>query len=146
MWCYAAESRDNPIVAGYELMCEPDSNEVGSCTLSVRLYIWDPDEFYVRYGRTLYDRSQLYPDIVAIRQADSSTRTLDGCHPGSQEPQYDPAFIDAREPNYLPLITTAASAQWAPAPLDKVRLRDHPSRASQRRAAESVPTIVQARY
>jgi len=44
MWRYTAERyRDNPIVVGYDLMVEPNSNEVGSHALDDRLDIWEPD-------------------------------------------------------------------------------------------------------
>ncbi|PKO23445.1 MAG: hypothetical protein CVU38_04005 [Chloroflexi bacterium HGW-Chloroflexi-1] len=73
MWRYTAQRyRDNPIVVGYDLMVEPNSNEVW-------LDIWDPDEFYADYGGTLYDWTQLYPRIsAAIREVDSDTPILIG--------------------------------------------------------------------
>ncbi|MBN1145648.1 MAG: cellulase family glycosylhydrolase [Anaerolineales bacterium] len=70
MWRYMAERyRDNPIVIGYDLMCEPNSN---------RLFeIWEPGEFYAQYGGTSYDWNQLYPRITrAIRQVDPNTPIL----------------------------------------------------------------------
>lgn len=78
MWRYTARRyRDNPIVVGYDLMCEPNSNEVGSYPLGKPLDIWDPEDFYRRYGGTLYDWNQLYPRIVtAIRQMDPTTPIL----------------------------------------------------------------------
>jgi len=80
MWSYTAQRyRDNPIVVGYDLMVEPNSNEVGSYPLGPPLDIWDPEEFYARYGGTLYDWNRLYPRIVrAIREADSKTPILIG--------------------------------------------------------------------
>jgi len=80
MWRYTAQRyKDNPIVIGYDLMCEPNSNEVGSYPLGDPLDIWDPAEFYSQYGGTLYDWNQLYPDIVAaIRQVDPKTPILIG--------------------------------------------------------------------
>ena len=80
MWRYTAQRyRDNPVVIGYDLMCEPNSNEVGSYPLGDPLDIWDPDEFYDQYGGTLYDWNQLYPRIVAaIRQVDPNTPILVG--------------------------------------------------------------------
>jgi len=80
MWRYTAERyRDNLIVVGYDLMVEPNSNEVGSDAITDRLDIWDPEEFYVRYGGTLYDWNQLYPRITsAIRQVDTDTPILIG--------------------------------------------------------------------
>ncbi len=80
MWRYMAQRyKDNPVVVGYDLMCEPNANEVGSYPLGDPLDIWDPDEFYRRYGGTLYDWNQLYPRIIAaIRQVDPNTPILVG--------------------------------------------------------------------
>ncbi len=80
MWRYTAQRyKDNPIVVGYDLMCEPNSNEVGSFPIGDPLDIWDPEEFYAEYGGTLYDWNQLYPRIVtAIRQVDPHTPILVG--------------------------------------------------------------------
>jgi uncharacterized lipoprotein YddW (UPF0748 family) len=80
MWAYTAERyRDNPIVVGYDLMVEPNSNEVGSHALYDALDIWDPEEFYAQYSGTLYDWNQLYPRITAaIRQVDTETPILIG--------------------------------------------------------------------
>ncbi|RKY65174.1 MAG: hypothetical protein DRP99_00665 [Candidatus Latescibacterota bacterium] len=74
MWRYTAQRyRDNPIVVGYDLMVEPNSNEVW-------LDVWDPEEFYEKYGGTLYDWNQLYPRITAaIREVDPDTPILVGC-------------------------------------------------------------------
>jgi len=73
MWRYTAERyRDNPIVVGYDLMVEPNSNEVS-------VNIWDPEEFYATYAGTLYDWNQLHPRIsAAIRQVDTNTPILVG--------------------------------------------------------------------
>ncbi|MFQ5856737.1 MAG: cellulase family glycosylhydrolase [Anaerolineae bacterium] len=80
MWRYTAERyQDNPIVAGYDLMVEPNSNEVGSDAINDLLDIWDPEAFYNQYGGTLYDWNQLYPRITtAIRQVDTATPILIG--------------------------------------------------------------------
>ncbi len=80
MWRYTAQRyKNNPIVVGYDLMVEPNSNEVGSSVITDRLDIWDPDEFYARHGNSLYDWNQLYPRIVAaIRQVDPDTPILIG--------------------------------------------------------------------
>jgi hypothetical protein len=71
MWRYTAERyRDNPIVVGYDLMCEPN----GAGRL---LDIWDGEEFYPAYAGTLYDWNQLYPRIAAaIREVDLNTPIL----------------------------------------------------------------------
>ena len=80
MWRYTAlRYRNNPVVVGYDLMCEPNANEVGSYPSGDPLDIWDPAEFYASYGGTLYDWNQLYPRIVAaIRQVDPDTPILIG--------------------------------------------------------------------
>ena len=73
MWRYTAQRyKDHPIVVGYDLMCEPNSNEIW-------LDIWDPEEFYSNHGGTLYDWNQLYTRITtAIREVDSDTPILIG--------------------------------------------------------------------
>ena len=73
MWRYTAERyRDNPIVAGYKLMVEPNAP-------GVLLNMYEPDEFYAEYAGTLYDWNQLYPRIVAgIREVDPGTPVLVG--------------------------------------------------------------------
>ncbi|UCC62586.1 MAG: cellulase family glycosylhydrolase, partial [Anaerolineae bacterium] len=80
MWRYTAQRYgDNPTVVGYDLMVEPNANEVGSDAMNDRLDIWDPAEFYADYGGTLYDWNQLYPRITAaIREVDSATPILIG--------------------------------------------------------------------
>ncbi len=80
MWRYTAQRyKDNPIVVGYDLMCEPNSNEVGSFPAGDPLDVWDAEEFYTDYGGTLYDWNQLYPRIsAAIREVDSNTPILIG--------------------------------------------------------------------
>jgi hypothetical protein len=80
MWRITAQRyRDHPIVVGYDLMVEPNSNEVGSHALDDPLDVWDPEEFYDRYGGTLYDWNQLYPRITAaIRAVDPDTPILVG--------------------------------------------------------------------
>jgi hypothetical protein len=72
MWHFAAERyRDNPIVIGYDLMCEPNSNAA--------LDIWDAEAFYANYSGSGYDWNAWYPDIVsAIRAVDASTPILVG--------------------------------------------------------------------
>ena len=72
MWRFAAERyRDNPIIIGYDLLCEPNSNAV--------LDIWDAETFYSQYTGTGYDWNAWYPKLVsAIREADASTPILVG--------------------------------------------------------------------
>ena len=71
MWRYTAERyRDNPIVVGYDLMCEPNAN-------NILLHIYDPDEFMAQYGGSTYDWNQFYPRLVeAIREVDAETPIL----------------------------------------------------------------------
>lgn len=71
MWRATAERyRDNPIVVGYDLMCEPN----GPGRL---LEIWNGEDFYPAYAGTLYDWNPLYPRIVAaIREVDPDTPIL----------------------------------------------------------------------
>ena len=78
MWRYTAgRYKDNPVVVGYDLMVEPNSNEVGDDAINGRLDIWEPDEFYAQYAGTLYDWNQLYPRIsAAIREVDETTPML----------------------------------------------------------------------
>jgi len=73
MWQYTAQRyRDKPIVVGYDLMVEPNSNDVW-------LDIWDPEEFYTNYANTLYDWNQFYPGIISsIREVDPETPVLVG--------------------------------------------------------------------
>ena len=70
MWQYTAERyRDNPVVVGYDLICEPNANEI--------LDEWDIDIFFATYGGTVYDWNRWYPEIVeAIREVDSETPIL----------------------------------------------------------------------
>ena len=80
MWRVTAEHyRDNPIVVGYDLMVEPNANEVGTHVLYDNLDIWDPQEFLDQFGGTLYDWGQLYPRISdAIREVDIETPIIIG--------------------------------------------------------------------
>ncbi|MGD2205614.1 MAG: cellulase family glycosylhydrolase [Anaerolineae bacterium] len=74
MWRHTAERyRDNPIVVGYDLMVEPNANEVLTGEWLA------PEEFYAQYGGTLADWNQLYPRIsAAIREVDADTPILIG--------------------------------------------------------------------
>jgi uncharacterized protein (TIGR01370 family) len=71
MWRYTARRyHDNPVVVGYDLICEP--NAAGAL-----LDIYEPDEFYPQYANTLYDWNQFYPRLVeAIRTTDPDTPIL----------------------------------------------------------------------
>lgn len=73
MWRYTAERyKDNPIVVGYDLMVEPNANEVFFDE-------WDAQVFQDEYGGTTYDWNQLFPRITeAIREVDAETPILVG--------------------------------------------------------------------
>lgn len=72
MWRDTAERyRDNPVVVGYDLMCEPNAEEVF-------FRIWgEPEEFYPAHANTTYDWNRFYPNLVAaIREVDPDTPIL----------------------------------------------------------------------
>jgi uncharacterized protein (TIGR01370 family) len=73
MWRHVAQRyRDNPIVVGYDLMVEPNANEVW-------LDLWDPEQFYAEHAGSLLDWNQLHPRIsAAIREVDPDTPILVG--------------------------------------------------------------------
>ena len=73
MWRAAAEHyQGNPVVAGYDLMVEPNANDVW-------LDLWDAAEFYADYAGTLYDWNPLHARIsAAIREVDADTPILTG--------------------------------------------------------------------
>jgi hypothetical protein len=79
MWRHTAERyRENPIVVGYDLMVEPNSNDVGSDMLDP-LEIWEPDDFYANHGGSLFDWNHLYPELIdGIREVDPATPILVG--------------------------------------------------------------------
>ncbi|MBI9044940.1 MAG: cellulase family glycosylhydrolase [Anaerolineaceae bacterium] len=80
MWQYTASRyKDSSIIVGYDLMVEPNSNEVGSHAVDDNLDMWEPEEFYDQFGETLYDWNQMFPEITeAIRQVDENTPILVG--------------------------------------------------------------------
>ncbi len=71
MWQYTAERyRDQHVVVGYDLMCEPNPNDVA-------LGLYNPEDFYPKYTGSSYDWNQFYPRIVAgIREVDSNMPIL----------------------------------------------------------------------
>lgn len=73
MWAFTAQRyRVHPIVVGYDLMVEPNVNEVF-------LDLWDPEEFSSVYEGTLFDWNQLHPRISeTIRSVDPDTPILIG--------------------------------------------------------------------
>ena len=86
MWRTTAERyRDNPVVVGYDLMCEPNANALFD--------LWEPSEFYAGYGGTTYDWNELHPRIVAaIREVDPLTPILVGGD-GYSVPEWLPYII-----------------------------------------------------
>lgn len=114
MWRDTANHyKDNPIIVGYDLMVEPNANEVGCHALDDNLDIWEPDEFLAEYGGTLYDWGQLYPRITdAIRQVDTETPIIIGGMGYSAvdwlpylEPTGDPRTVYAAH-QYMPYVYT----------------------------------------
>ena len=75
MWRHTAERyRDNPIVVGYDLMVEPNANDLWG-----EIEIWEPDEFHADYAGTSYDWNEFYPRMTsAIRTVDVETPILVG--------------------------------------------------------------------
>lgn len=73
MWKETANRfAENPYVVGFDLMVEPNSNDVW-------LDAWDPEEFYHDYGGTSYDWNKFFPSITgAIREVDQKTPILIG--------------------------------------------------------------------
>ncbi len=73
MWRYTAERyKDSPVVVGYDLMVEPNSNEVWFDE-------WDQEAFYAQHGGSSYDWNPLAQRISqAIRQVDTDTPILIG--------------------------------------------------------------------
>ncbi len=70
MWRHTAERyAGNPVVAGYDLMVEPNSAGL--------LEIYDPVEFANLHGGSLYDWKQLEPRLIdAVRDFDDDTPIL----------------------------------------------------------------------
>lgn len=73
MWRYVAQRyKDNPVVVGYDLMVEPNAND-----LYGKEGIYDPEEFYAEYSNSLHDWNHFYPRMVmAIREVDNETPIL----------------------------------------------------------------------
>ena len=73
MWRYtAARYASHPAVVGYELMIEPNSNEVW-------LDEWEPERFYADYAGSLFDWNPLAAQIsAAVRTVDAETPILIG--------------------------------------------------------------------
>ena len=81
MWRYTADHyRGHPVVVGYDLMVEPNANDVVADE-------WDPETFYAEYAGSLADWNQLHPRISsAIREVDPNTPILvEGMSYGSVE-------------------------------------------------------------
>lgn len=64
MWRYTTERyANNPIVVGFDLMVEPNSNEVGFDSFNP-IDIWDPLTFFNKYGGSLLDFGPLSARIA----------------------------------------------------------------------------------
>lgn len=76
MWQYTVRRYSvSPIVVAYDLMVEPNANDVATGLKDP----WDPEEFHKRFFNTLYDWNQFYPRLVnAIREIDTETPILVG--------------------------------------------------------------------
>ena len=118
MWRYTAQRyRDNPAVVGYDLMVEPNSNEVGS-DATHPLDIWDPEVFYDTYGGTLYDWNQLYPRITAgIREVDPETPILIGGM-GYSAVEWLPYLQPTGDPRTVYVVHQYAPFQYTHQPWD----------------------------
>jgi len=73
MWQHTASRyKNNPIVVGYDLMVEPNANDVW-------FDLWEPEDFYAGYTGTLYDWNQFFPHIIdGIRAVDQETPIMVG--------------------------------------------------------------------
>jgi hypothetical protein len=87
MWrATAALFRDHRAVVAYDVMVEPNSNELVGA--------YAPQEFYPEYGGTLYDWNRLAARLVAaIREVDAETPILVGALGWS-----DPSWLDHLAP------------------------------------------------
>ncbi|UCH24417.1 MAG: cellulase family glycosylhydrolase [Trueperaceae bacterium] len=74
MWRYTAQRyRSHPIVVGFDLMVEPNAEEVWFDIYG------EPEDFYPEHADTLFDWNQLHPRISsAIREVDPDTPILIG--------------------------------------------------------------------
>ena len=75
MWQQVALSyKNNPIVVGYNLMVEPNSQ-----SMAFKKELWEPDEFYPKFKNNLANWNNFYPQIVqSIRQIDTKTPIIVG--------------------------------------------------------------------
>jgi hypothetical protein len=71
MWRSTAERyRDEAVVVGYDLMCEPNGE-------GIFLDVYDPEWFFPEHAGSLLDWNQFYPRIAAgIREVDTETPIL----------------------------------------------------------------------
>jgi len=118
MWRHTAERyRDNPIVVGYELMLEPNSNQNLENEMGEDIHV--PEVVHQAIEGSLLDWNQLYPRISdAIREVDTQTPILIGGNGWSAirwlpyvEPTDDPRTVYAVH-QYEP--QTLYAEQWPP--------------------------------
>ncbi len=161
MWRYTAERyRHNPVVAGYDLMVEPNAG-------ALLFEIYDPEEFYASYAGTTYDWNQFYPPIVeAIREVDPDTPLLVGAMGHSaiawlpylqptDDPrtvytfhQYEPIMYTHQEPGLFGNLPNAYPGEFdldwdgEPETFDRGWLEDLLTTADGFRASHGVPVAV----
>ena len=98
MWRYTAgRYRNNPVVVGYDLLCEPNAS-------GVVFEIYDGEEFLSQYGGTVYDWNQFYPQVVsAIREMDGETPILVGAE-GWSGVRWLPYLQPVEDPHVVYLV------------------------------------------
>ncbi len=78
-WATAARYRTHKAVVGYQLMVEPNANDLEDNPAFGTPSEWDPEAFHERHGNGFRDWNLLYPRIVAaIREVDPDTPILVG--------------------------------------------------------------------
>ena len=122
MWRYTAERyRNHPIVAGYDLMVEPNANEVWFDE-------WDPETYRRDQAATTYDWNRFYPQIVsAIREVDAKTPILVGGM-GYSAVEWLPYLEPVDDPRIVYAVHQYAPHQYthqAPGPLGRLK-RSYP--------------------
>ena len=98
MWRYTAERyRDEGVVVGYDLMCEPNGE-------GIFLDVYDPESFFPEHAGSLLDWNQFYPRIVeGIRQVDAETPILASAQ-GWGAVRWLPALEPADDPRTVYMV------------------------------------------
>ncbi len=94
MWIYTAgRYKDNAIVVGYDLMVEPNSDEISA--------IEAPEDFYPDHAGNLEDWNQFFPAIITgIRTVDKNTPILVGGM-GYSAVEWLPHIVKSSDPRTL---------------------------------------------